>query len=1007
MDIYIERLLRRARFLGNHHRKYIYFVETHIDKLMARLEQAMVIDQVHLWASARDYKQEMKTIATVGTSLEEKQNDLACYFALQFLQMNLSALDALMLDLTTNPSRYMVYKQFMLRVGHDFRRLTAAYMEQLLDLYLPESYSFEFVFLGVGTRSDQDDIDIGVVDRGAEGRDILNKAISRMNREMFKRAISLHFHLSEHVGSPTSFSASIDEYCALLENEIHDFVIITEMLGAAKILGSRKLFNEFHRKVTFRYNYIPSDTALSKYHEGYLRGIIGEARSFVLRELSRDLLSPKGDGLRMIKAGLYAAKTIFNLRQVNSWAIIQSLKRKDKKRADYYDQIEEPLTFLEIFRYLYQMLIAQEEEIYLDHPAVKDNLAMVAETMGYKSIGAASPTDFLLTDYYKSIRQAKETVKTLLPATITHLSHITIFGKILRHKKVTEAGEKRIGNLAKRFLKEARFFKGTKFWDDIIDVLERKDGRIMIRLANHLSILNPVEKDNVIDDLIEWGQNSFIGMFQFLGLLHKYKERIADPDLFDIVNEKFFNHFRGTSEEAQRWSIVFRHYPKLIHDYISLLSEVQQRKLYKWLNKRFSDRELLPARNRLLFLIKLNYGTSRYFKRVMNRVLGAFPDYLVYLDDPHRLSLIGKGHLAEVERAQSIKQKLQNLVVYYDFEFFRLCLSTLSDTPPQTVAMEFTEFTDTYLRMLFDTCKQEIDDRYETSIKTKDLLGIFVTGGHGHMLAFDDDYDLIILLNSSDSAILDYATKIISRMHTEIVKCGIMPHYRLSDYSGSYICTFLQLRQLLNAPGVDRFVDKSQLLGARMVVGSTVLQQEFVNTFIQPYIYDDRKNYIQELIHDIYERHRSFEKDPPEFINLKEGPGGLRDIEMFLLICRALFKVSEHSNYKLFIQLSTLVPEYAHSFQLFYRNYEFLRKIRDLNRLILSAGDHINVPYIEMLTQNMIVTSPELEHHNLAQHIRNTMSRVVVEIRSLIDKVVIPAISEESFVYTNFHMQHP
>ena len=50
----------------------------------------------------------------------------------------------------------------MIRSGLHFRLLTANYMEALLGLLLPEEQRPEFVICGVGSRSDQDDIDTGL-----------------------------------------------------------------------------------------------------------------------------------------------------------------------------------------------------------------------------------------------------------------------------------------------------------------------------------------------------------------------------------------------------------------------------------------------------------------------------------------------------------------------------------------------------------------------------------------------------------------------------------------------------------------------------------------------------------------------------------------------------------------------------------------------------------------------------------------------------------------------------
>ncbi|MBN1543514.1 hypothetical protein JW992_15340 [candidate division KSB1 bacterium] len=992
MDAKFEKILRRARNLGNHHRKYIFQIEQNIDPLLMHLEQAMMLDRVHLIGSPISYKEEVKLISGLADSVPEKLQDLGCYFALHFLQMNLSALDALKLEIMTCKTEpTAIFRNFMLQVGHDFRKLTAAYMEQLLQIFLPLDRSPEYIFLGVGTRSDQDDIDIGVVDRGDEEREVLNQAISRMSSEMFKKAICLHFHLSEHVGSPQSFSASIDEYRELLNKEIHDFVIITEMLGAARIIGSRKLFSDFRRLVTMRYYYNPNDASQTKFHEGYLRGIVGEVRSLYFREFLTDTISPKTDGLRMIKAGLYAAKTIFNLRQVNAWLIVDTLKQRDRKRLAFYEELEKPLTFLETFRYLYQLLIGQEEEILLSQPHARDNIALVAEMMGYESVGGAQITDFFLTDYYKNVMSAKETIQQLMPSVIHHLTGVTVFGKLLRHKRVTMEGERRLGNLAVRFLKETRFFKGTRFWDDIIRVLEQKDGRVLKRLVGDLCSLSPTQQEQVLEGLCEWAWNSFVATFQFLTLLHRYRESLPDYYFFEKFNVIFFHRMRGTEEEARRLSIVFKFYPKLLHDYISLLNDKQRRKFAKWLDSEIWDRVLIPSRNRLQYLLKLHYGTSKYFKRVMNTVLQAYPEYINYLDQPQRLGLIAQGHFAEVERASSAKSKLKRLLDYHHFEFFRVCLQVLTDTPSMQVASEFTEFSDNYLRTLFDTCKQDCDERREVRFSTRDLLGVFVTGGHGHMLAFDDDYDLIVLLDSNDTNLLDYSNGIMSRMHQELVKTGCMPHYRLSDYTSSYVCTFQQLKELLDS-SPHPFIDMSQLLGARMIVGSAALLRSFEQSFIIPYAFEQSDNYARQMIDEVRSRHASFYCEMEDGINIKESPGGLRDIEMLLLICRAVFHIREHSNFKLLLLLSSRNPIQSELFQDLYNQYEFLRKIRNLNRLMIAADDVISFEHLDSLTENLLKTSPESlsRGRNLAKQIGRSTAQVKKNIDIIFDQLVIP-----------------
>jgi len=131
---------------------------------------------------------EMDTVLQVAGGQKEALDFLGCYYALQFLHMNLRMVDIVKLELATSRERAQTSKKFMLEAGRMFRYLTKSYMERLLDIFLEGKSVPEFVVLGVGTRSDQDDIDLGVVDYGERIRKPLNKA-------MFVRCLITDTHL--------------------------------------------------------------------------------------------------------------------------------------------------------------------------------------------------------------------------------------------------------------------------------------------------------------------------------------------------------------------------------------------------------------------------------------------------------------------------------------------------------------------------------------------------------------------------------------------------------------------------------------------------------------------------------------------------------------------------------------------------------------------------------------------------------------------------------------------
>jgi hypothetical protein len=966
------RLKRRTLLLGNQHRKYLYTISEHLDGLYQRLESHGAVERIHLWSRAPSYRDQMAEIGQWGKSEEEKLADLGCYFALQFLHMKLNALDGLAIELH-HGDRLQTFKQFMLNIGHEFRRLTAAYMDELMKIFLPDSKSQEYVIMGVGTRSDQDDIDLGIVDRGTQGRDELTAAIARMNTEMLKKAISTHYHLSEHVCNNDSFAASISDYEDLLTSEIHDFVIINEMLGAARIIGSRRLFFEFREQVAVRYYYDRNKPENWKFHEGYLRGIVGEARSFALREFARDHLNPKVDGLRMIKASLYAAKTMFHLRQVNAWALLESLKYHDPSRRQAYDALEQALTLLEVFRYLYQLLVAEEEEIYYEDPATRSNMNIVAEAMGYRRIGAASAVDFLIADYYHHARTAKEQILHLLPDVAGHIASISSFQQF---KKNPAEG------LANRFWQALQFFRGTRFWDDVMVLLQQDDAALLKAVIRDIEVRGEGGSD-LVRQWVDWGQNSYLILFPLMTMLY----RQTDGRLGEAMMEEFLQRELSV-DQVQRISVVYNRQPEMLVRLIHCMSESHRRRFYELLQIHIWDQQSARHRDQLATVVKLHFITSKYVRRILEKVITTHPDFLAMVNDPAALTAYGKGLLSQVDYIIGFAEQRKKLTEFHDFEFLRVSLLALSKALNQQVAEEYIEFSDAYLQYLFKICKLEIDAGHPPYKPDRSRLSILVTGGYGHCLAFDDDYDLIILVDTEAPEVKAYYEAILARMHTEIARLGVLPHYRLAEYTGSFICTIGELKRLLQNHELDTFVDQSQLLGARMVIGSRHLQTAFYDYIIRPHIFSQKLAYSMAMLDEIRHRREIFDTAGNSTISLKESPGGLRDIEMILDILRALFEVPQNSNYKVFHVLQTILPDSGRLLHVLQQQYDFLRTIRNIHRLAIAADDLLNLEYLDLLAEVLDGSERNQNTVPLLERIKGSMELVRSIHQELVEEVI-------------------
>ncbi len=930
----LDILKEESSTLGNHNRKYLLTIDSYLDCLKTRLEENGKVDQVHLWHYASDLRGEMSTVLDVGKDEREKLNLLGCFYALQYLHMNLSATNVL--KLVSSPNKLKTYKDFMINIGNNFRFLTATYMENLLLLLLFEEEKPDFFIASVGTRADQDDIDIGIVDDGSIGRRSLNRAISRMAKEMMRFACSIHFHLSEHI-SKNSFSASISEYKDVLGKEIRDFIIISEILGAKRIIGSSELFNKFYKEISQTYYY--SKKGDNKFNEGFIRGITGEVKSLTIRPLARNKINPKDNALRIIKGILSAKKTLFNVHETNNWDIIEELKEKDRKRANHYSELEEALTFFEIFRYLYQLFVVQEEEIRINEVGMLDNLAIVAKFMGYEDIGVLRAHNHLLVHYYEFVKKVRRIIPVLISDIEKHLRQNSVFTSIFSQEKEGSVAERAEKTLPLRFVKNLRFFRGTTYWEDILDTLN-SDRLLLKNFTSDLNSLTEHRKLSLIKRYIDWVNYDLYSLIKLLIIIEK-----SGPDslpLFRLFNKMFLESMSETSEVTKRLTNIFMWYGNLIYDYLSLLEEDSLSRFRTCLNDKFLDKELIKERNTLRYLTELFQRTSKYFKRFMDRAVDIYPESVRYVKDTQKLEEVSKGILGEIKSFEGFEAKKKALGDYYDIEFLRVALEALEGASVEKIDATFSEFCDNYINILVDICKDQIEKKIGVKVFTGDLLAIFATGGHAREQAFNDDYDLIVILDSRDENIRELSTKVIAMMNQEITKRGTIPHFRFAEHFGNYVATMDEIISLLMKERESDFIEKSQILGSRMVVGSEKFRKSFEKKVISPYIFDKRDKYIKDMIKEIQSRQEQARNDPSLSNDIKEGIGGLRDIEMLILIYKAKYEIRDPVNSRIFDTLIEFIPQHKKEIESLVQDFDYLKNLRNIYRLSVAANDIID-----------------------------------------------------------------
>jgi len=940
-------LLSRAAELGNHHQKYIRNIEKNFDSLFALIDAKHLIDQFHLLRFSPHPGREMKLIADSMADRETLLEMLGCYYSLQFLLLNFKALNVLQMKLSTSTHHHAIYQSFLLRTGNDFRLLTAAYMTTLLDLFLPRAQRPDFVICGVGTRVDQDDIDLGIVDTGQKNRDVLTTAFGAMSNEMLKYACSLHYHLSEHVGTQ-GYSASIDDYHCLLDKKIQDFVLISEMVNAVPILGKREIFTQFKTEILDRYYYSPEHD--NKFHEGFLRGLLGEIRDLMYKEPPENLLNPKRDGLRMLKALLFALKTWKRIDANTSLEVLEVLLKKEQAQHENYYQVFQALTFLESFRFLYQLFIVQEEEVHLDNENMRRNLQRVAYAMGYEDKSHALANTQMLTHYFDHHKLARLSVDRLLDGVTEHLREITVFYPITHIKSRQESHKLLPVNIPIDFIKTSRFFQGVRFWDDLLNSLDNPNQVLLKRFLGDFQKLPDEKREALMRTFVKWGVNSPFALISLFSIVAKRQPKIVGTKFFQDFIETFFENLEPTLENISRLCQTLNLAPQMMNNFLSILPTELLDRLIAMLEKPYWKPEINSLRDTLLMLGRIYHNNSYYFKRFVQRVFNTYAEYITSLNNQPKLNQLAEGLFRNIDNFDSLEEKFARLGDYYDFEFMRVGISLLDGAPFGRINREFTHFSDNYLQMLFELCRDRVaqaDPQNEPEMH--DLLAVFTAGGHARGQAFDDDYDLIILVNSDDPVILDFCNKIVQKMNKRIIRRSIIPQFRFADRFRHFVTSFSDLRRLFNQPDEDSFIDQSQLLGARMVVGSSHFKEVFQKEIITPYIFRRKSEFIHALLNEIQARHvYSLNAAIPD---IKEGRGGLRDFENFIFILKTYFEWPEPLTDALYTRLMENLADPGRQFAKLVDDYHLLKHIRDLYRLIVSNDDHLQTVYLEQVVR--------------------------------------------------------
>jgi hypothetical protein len=221
------------------------------------------------------------------------------------------------------------------------------------------------------------------------------------------------------------------------------------------------------------------------------------------------------------------------------------------------------------------------------------------------------------------------------------------------------------------------------------------------------------------------------------------------------------------------------------------------------------------------------------------------------------------------------------------------------------------------------------------------------------------------VVDTDDGDVISHSTKIITKMNREVLKRGVLPHYRLGEILDGFVTPVSKIEKYLDSGDDESFIDLSQLLGARMIVGSDVMKWVLKSKILDRFIFKRKFFYIYKMILEMRNRQLHMGECRTGACNIKETKGGLRDIEAVALMMKAYLHSDKPLTQNFFQSIKSKIPELASDMENISEAAYMLRTIRNLYRITIAAEDNISYEDLSLLSNIFLQSShPEWGDEN-------------------------------------------
>ncbi|HPB28067.1 MAG TPA: hypothetical protein PK017_07460 [Acidobacteriota bacterium] len=939
-----EELAGELAQLSNYYQKYARIIRDHGPALRQRLDATSGSGRVHLWRKAHNYRREMAAVIRAARDDGEQRTFLGTYFAFQVLHLHALSIHTLRRDAAEARDRLPVFHQILTRLRFQLRDLITAYLGALVETCSRGEPLDGVAFCNVGMILDQDDLDIAIFARPDVDAARWNPVVSAVGAEFFRYATKMHFYLAEKTVGRT-FLTTIEDIRTYLRRGAHNFVLISELLLTERLVGDESLIADVEREIIDLFYH---EQGRPRLHEGYLRGMIGEVHEQLRFDLSSPWVSPKTHGLRLIHNLTNMLKTFHDIRAHGSRETLELLKVRDPGNAGLYAGLQDVFSFIEMFFYVYQLMVSVEDTFDSNDAVAVRHLDRVAEALGFAPQGPVRPALRLLTHYYEELDRLRTLTPLALAMVNQHLQRVTVFNQITAGGRPADYPVVWTENVFLNILLLFQVYLGMIYWDDIFQLLARDSGTAIQTIMNSLEQLPEEQQQPAFERLLRLLAFDMDSIVQTAVLFQSFADRPTFARYAAFTREWLLEHFATRPGRLAALIEILPHWPATVTEFLLEFDRDQLLRLRQLAGHPATQSAVdARARKRFSLLCDLLTFSSNHYRRCFARVSREQPEIVTHPDDRDYLRGTADTLWAELADADGPEELKRRLGVYYEFGFCRCGLLAVSQPGDLKLLYgAYHEFFRRYFRWLYRACQWQVEAQglaglhYRERDEDDQPLAVFCSGGYAREEAFEQDLDLFVLTRERSPEFGRYAIGLINDLNRELTRRGIMPHHRLTEFFGTFAFSLDRLEEFLATPREHDFIELSLLMGSRLMIGSHSFDAA-IGELLDRHLFRQPDRFIRDMLAEIDERQAYQLSRRGDTVNVREDPGALRDIQSVVTAALARIGRREPTLWAACETLVDALPAQAADLRTLERAYRFMRYFRDTYSLSQTEDDHI------------------------------------------------------------------